>query len=77
MLIADSQDWNLEGAGELTLNGFCCLEVGVHCSREISDSQHHFADLRTETSPEVGLDQPGEGILVGLSCLVCIGDIIV
>ena len=73
----DSQDWDLKRAGELTLNGFCCLEVCVYCSREISDSRHHFADLRTETSPKVGLDEPGEGILVGLGCLVCSGDVLV
>ena len=75
-MAVDSQDWDLEGAGELTLNGFCSLEVGLHGSWEVSDSQHHFADLRAETSTKMGLDQPGERILVGLGSLVRSGDIV-
>ena len=53
----DSQDRDLEGAGELTLDGLCRLEIGVHGGREGSDSQHHLANLRAEARAEVSLDQ--------------------
>ena len=67
-------DGDLGGTGEFALDGFGRL---VHGSWEVSDSQHHFTNLRTETSAEMCFDQPGERVLIGLGCLVGGGDIIV